>query len=273
MNPEFATKLEGLDLPEDVKNKIAEMLKRRLRFLFIGRSGVGKSHTINSLFRKEVAKVGKYHPTTLDVTTYDGDIHGIEFTFIDSPGLADSDPENDQKYIELIKSKAGDPDLFCFVTRLNDTRVSRDEQDTIKVLSKTLSSETWKRSLIIFTHANSVPLSDYPDAKQQRSRLIQNEFSKHLGAEIGNAIPSVCIENTADSTPDGKPWRGELLTASIERLSDRALPGFLQILMNRDTTEQVFDPAQIERVGKRVEKSIELKEVATAGGMVLAEPV
>jgi predicted GTPase len=44
----------------------------------------------------------------MGVESYDSEINGVEFTIIDTPGLCDDIPEkgNDQKYIELIRSKA-----------------------------------------------------------------------------------------------------------------------------------------------------------------------
>jgi hypothetical protein len=73
---------------------------------------------------KQIAQVGNYDPTTMGVESYDSEINGVEFTIIDTPGLCDDIPEkeNDQKYIELIRSKATHIDSIWFVTRLDDPR-------------------------------------------------------------------------------------------------------------------------------------------------------
>ena len=79
-------------------------------FLLVGRAGVGKSSSINSLMDKEVATVGHHEPTTMTVVSYDHEVDGIKFKFVDTPRLCDDLPEkgNDArfaaKYQKLIAS-------------------------------------------------------------------------------------------------------------------------------------------------------------------------
>lgn len=70
---------------------------RPLDVLVVGGTGVGKSSTINALFEKEIAKVGRgCEPETMDV----GSMELNRFLrFWDSPGLGDN-KERDRRYKE-----------------------------------------------------------------------------------------------------------------------------------------------------------------------------
>ena len=175
--------------PQDkTSKKISEYVleglakNRRFKFLLVGRTGVGKSSTINRLIGKEVATVNDFEPETVEVKEYNSDIDGVPFTVVDTPGLADDLDEfrKDQKYLDSIRSQVKKIDCLFFVTRLDDTRVSRDEKQAIKVISEELepnegASSIWENSVIVFTFANNVQSSKYSNTLEKRTKLIQKE--------------------------------------------------------------------------------------------------
>ncbi len=68
---------------EDAFRKLTEQ-KRDLTFLLVGRTGVGKSSTINTLLGSEVAKTGRYCPTTVEVQKYKHTHDGVTFIIVDT---------------------------------------------------------------------------------------------------------------------------------------------------------------------------------------------
>ena len=94
-------------ISNELKQKVKIVIDKKIIFVLAGRTGVGKSSTVNKLLGRQEAKVGKYEPTTMSVETYEHEKNGIKFTIVDTPGLCDDLEElgNDQEYLNLMKSK------------------------------------------------------------------------------------------------------------------------------------------------------------------------
>ena len=90
--------------------------------------------------------------------------------------------------------------------------LSSDEKRAIRLLSQAFvdKGRVWHSAVIVFTFAGMVNAEEFSNALAKRTELIRREIALHAGAEIAAKVPSVAIENKADTTPDGKPWRGEL---------------------------------------------------------------
>ena len=230
---EFVEKLE-----QKITNAPNE--QKKISFLLTGRTGVGKSSTINFLMGKKVAPVGDFEPTTTKVEsykpeTYKSNISGVEIIIHDTPGLCDDleDAGNDYKYLELMRSQVDKVNSMWFVSRLDDKRVASDEKRGIKLISEYFTPEIWKQAIIIFTFADNVSPEKYPDTLQKRSDLIRKEISKYADIQIANNIPSVAVDNENMSSRDGQKRLGDLFTQVYLRLSvEDALP-FLMSTVHR----------------------------------------
>jgi predicted GTPase len=214
--------------------KVPGLRKKKLVFLLIGRTGVGKSSTVNALIGKTVAEVGDYEATTMGVESYESELEGIKFQVIDTPGLCDDIKEagKDQQYLDLMRSKVTQIDSMWFVSPLNETRVRSDEIQAIELITKAFGAKVWEHAVIVFTFANSVNSSKYSEALRKRTELIQKAIAncEDVGLEVAQAIPSVAVDTESETTPNGEKWLGELFTKVFSRISERAaIPFFLMM--------------------------------------------
>jgi hypothetical protein len=207
-----------------------EASKRQLTFLIAGRTGVGKSSTVNSLLGRQVAPVGDYEPTTFQVQQYPVELEGVPFNVVDTPGLCDDLEERDQDSVYLGKMQSAIKEFHSlwFVSELDATRVSSDEKRAIKLLSQAFQDkgQIWQSAIIIFTFAGRVPADDFATVLAKRTELLRREIAVHAGPEIAAKVPSVAVENKADTTPDGKAWRGELYVKVLTSMNREGIITF-----------------------------------------------
>lgn len=215
-------------------DQLLEQRVRQTRILVVGRTGVGKSSTINSLIGSHVASVGHFEPTTSELHFYNGRVAGVPILIADTPGFADarSDRSNDEKYIDVITKLTGEIDLLLFITGLDDPRVEKGEHDTIEILARHLSLEIWDRSIVLLTRSDRVARGDFAKVVQGRSAVLRKAFAEVLG-EKASTIPFVPISNERTRTPNRKQWMGELWIHMLKRIGEHGFEAFAMVSLAR----------------------------------------
>jgi tRNA U34 5-carboxymethylaminomethyl modifying GTPase MnmE/TrmE len=226
-------------LSEEVK-AVVEELKERLNkakgktftFLLIGRTGVGKSSTLNSLMGAEVAPVNDFDPCTTNVDIHETDLHGAIVRVIDTPGLCDTEgSDNDTQYIELVRQKIPYAvDAILFVSRLNEPRVDASEQRGLRLITEAFGELFWKKAVIVFTCSDMVPVSRFEEYLDERTKRIRAALLKlQLSNDTVREIPSVAVDNTnlEKINPNGQTWIQQLYLAVLDRAEDSSKDVFV----------------------------------------------
>jgi Toc86/159 family protein import component len=218
-----------------------------LNVLVLGKTGVGKSATINSIFGEKKAMVGAFEPTTTTVKEIVGTIHGIKIRFLDTPGFRSSVMEQsiNWKILASIKKflRKFPPDIVLYVDRF-DTTQNRELIDfpLLKSITSSLGSSIWLNAVVTLTHA----ASDLPDGQSgsplgydkfvcEQSNVIQKSINEAVGdLQLMNRScmcplylvenHPLCQKNSSGERvlPNGLIWRPHLLLMfySIKFLSE-----------------------------------------------------
>ncbi|ERN41593.1 putative GTPase [Rubidibacter lacunae KORDI 51-2] len=275
---------------QEIKEQIKFTDKWRFTFLMTGRTGVGKSSTINSLMGEEVSPRGRYKRTTTNVLCHEGIIDEVPYTIYDSPGLADTDKskQTDYSYLRQIQRVVKKIDCMLFVTKLNDTRPEQGDLKTIRRITKYFGADIWKHAVIVLTFADKVHPKLFQETYNNRSNLIRAAINNNTEGKYAADIPFVAAANDEISgqpipLPDGNIWLGELYTEVFCRIKEEnAAPFFFATLKRlkkknkkhgsnrRDSNNNIeIDKNQGKRIGDHFSSASEAWEATKKLGRTI----
>ncbi|CAN4113557.1 unnamed protein product [Withania somnifera] len=239
---DYAQKV-AMELEAEDKNS----LNISLNILVIGKTGVGKSATINSIFGQSKSMVDAFVPATTNVKKIIGQLDGVTFNILDTPGFRSSLPEQsiNRRTLLSIKKymKKYSPDVVFYVDRMDTQSRYLGDLPILKSISSYLGPSIWRNAIVTLTHAASTPPdgpSGYPVSYEifgaQCSHIIQQLIDHSLDDQhvmnVGlMSRPFSLVENHPINPkndkgeillPSGENWRSQLLLLcySIKILSE-----------------------------------------------------
>ncbi|KAL6968491.1 hypothetical protein U1Q18_034293 [Sarracenia purpurea var. burkii] len=206
-----------------------------VNILVLGKSGVGKSATINSIFGEEKSSIDAFEPSTTTVKEISGIVNGVKIKVFDTPGLKSAVMEqafNRRVLSSITKfTKKSPPDIVLYVDRLDSQTRDLNDLPLLKTITASLGPSIWRSAIVTLTHAASAP-PDGPSGSPlsyevfvtQRSHIVQQSIGHAVG-DLRMMSPSLmnpvslaenhrlCRKNREGQKvlPNGQTWRPQLL--------------------------------------------------------------
>ncbi|KAK4788000.1 hypothetical protein SAY86_019319 [Trapa natans] len=210
-----------------------------LNVLVLGKAGVGKSATINSILGEDRARINSSETATTEVKEIVGTVHGVMIKFYDTPALEPSimEQSRNSKILSYIKkfTKKCPPDVVLYVDRLDTLTRDLNDLPLLRTITSALGSSIWKNAVVTLTHAASAPPDgpsgsplNYDAFVTHRSHIVQQSIGQAVGdmrMMNPNLMSPVCLAENHPSCrknregekilPNGQVWRPHLLLLSI----------------------------------------------------------
>ncbi|PIN06682.1 Small monomeric GTPase [Handroanthus impetiginosus] len=205
-----------------------------VNILVLGKSGVGKSATINSIFGEEKAPIDAFETGTVSVKEISGAVDGVKVRVFDTPGLKSSLMEQgfNRSILSSVKkfTKKSPADVILYVDRLDAQTRDLNDLPLLRTVTSVFGSSIWRSAIVTLTHAASAP-PDGPSGAplgyevfvSQRSHVIQQSIGHAMGDRIISPSlmsPVSLVENHPSCRknregqkilPNGQSWRPQLL--------------------------------------------------------------
>lgn len=222
------------DMAEQLEAAGQEPLEFSCTIMVLGKTGVGKSATINSIFDEVKFGTDAFQHGTKKVQDVVGTVQGIKVRVIDTPGLLPSwaDQRKNEKILHSVKRfiQKSPPDIVLYLDRLDMQSRDFGDMPLLRTITDIFGQSIWFNAIVVLTHAASAPPegpngtpTSYDMFVTQRSHVVQQAIRQAAGdMRLMNPVSLVenhtaCRTNRAGQRvlPNGQVWKPHLLLLSF----------------------------------------------------------
>jgi hypothetical protein len=220
-------------MPTATQNSLLEALGKlrdrsvnEMTVIFIGKQGVGKSSTVNTLLNERVAPSSPVQPETVRPLLAGRVAAGFTLNVLDTPGLLEGDSVSARGLMALRAALNGRKvDAFIFTDRLDTWRVDNADKAIFTSLAENFGTELWERTVLGFSHAQTTAPDGKPYDEFVNARVEQ--YRKAIRSTLGMPnleLPFALIENGSRCKTNGdgekvvndRPWLTDMVSTMVD---------------------------------------------------------